>query len=145
MNNTKRLQKKRSNWYLFWVHAREKLRKKTYFQHMIHIFSQEVKNIAKIFCTYFESNKLKNETRGLATNVTTGYNVLWRFHLLVMWEITIFVIVESSYGFTNFRIRSKGISKVVFKSVQCFLSFFGCRNIIDISKVIWNKVDLQTI
>ena len=129
MNNTKRLQKKRSNWYLFWVHARERLRKKTYFQHMIHIFSQEVKNIAKIFCTYFESNKLKNETRGLATNVTTGYNVLY----------------ESSYGLTNFRIRNKGISKVVFKSVQCFLSFFGCRNVIDISKVIWNNVDLQTI
>ena len=48
----------------------------THYSHFQPALEEEVKNIAKFFCTYFESNKLKNETRGLATNVTTGYNVL---------------------------------------------------------------------
>ena len=58
-----------------------------------------------------QSNELKNEIRELATNVTTWYNVFWRPHLLSMREITIFVIVESNFSFTNF---NKGISKLVF-------------------------------
>ena len=32
---------------------------------------EEAKNIAQIFTTSFENNKLKNEKRNLATNVTT--------------------------------------------------------------------------
>lgn len=32
------------------------------------------KNVAKIFSIYFENNMLKNETRELATNVTTTYS-----------------------------------------------------------------------
>ena len=35
---------------------------------------EEGEKAAKIFSTYFENNKLKNETRGLARSVTTRYN-----------------------------------------------------------------------
>ena len=35
---------------------------------------KEVKNVARIFSIYFDNNKLKNETRELSKNVTTGCN-----------------------------------------------------------------------
>ena len=43
--------------------------------HYLHVFPapQEVKHIARIFSTYFHNKKLKNETRELAKNATTGF------------------------------------------------------------------------
>lgn len=35
---------------------------------------EEAKHFARIFITYFESIKLKSETRELGINVFTGYN-----------------------------------------------------------------------
>lgn len=35
---------------------------------------EEAKNIAKVFSIYFENNVLKNDTRELATNMTTACN-----------------------------------------------------------------------
>ena len=35
---------------------------------------EEAKNVARTFSTYFKNDKLKNENRKLATNVTTAYN-----------------------------------------------------------------------
>ena len=36
---------------------------------------KEVKNVARIYSTYFDNNKLKNETRELAKDVTIGCNL----------------------------------------------------------------------
>ena len=95
----------------------------SYFQQAL----EEAKNVAKNFSIYFES-KLKNEARELATNVTTGYNFFLKPHLLIIPEITILVIVESSSAVcsqTSF-IRNKVISNATFKSMQ----FFQYRNVI---------------
>ena len=44
----------------------------THYSHVLPSL-KEVKHVAKIFSTYFDNNKLKNETRELAKNVTTGF------------------------------------------------------------------------
>ena len=36
---------------------------------------KEVKSVARIFSNYFDNNKLKNETKELPKNLTTGSNV----------------------------------------------------------------------
>ena len=43
--------------------------------HYSHIFPalKEVKHVARIFSTYFDNKKLKNETRELAKNATTRF------------------------------------------------------------------------
>ena len=43
--------------------------------HYSHAFPalKEVKHVARIFSTYFDSKKLKNETRELAKNATTKF------------------------------------------------------------------------
>ena len=44
--------------------------------HYSHVLAdlKEVKNIGRIFSIYFDDNNLKNKTRELAKNVTTGCN-----------------------------------------------------------------------
>ena len=51
------------------------LRNKTYFDHVIHIFSSlwRTKNVARTFSLYFENEK--NEKRELTKNVTTTNNL----------------------------------------------------------------------
>ena len=46
--------------------------------HYLHVLSalKEVEHVARIFSTYFDNNKLKNETRELAKFATAGY---WTF------------------------------------------------------------------
>ena len=43
--------------------------------------------LPELFSTLFENNKLKNELRKPATNMTSSYNLFWRPHLLSMQEI----------------------------------------------------------
>ena len=44
----------------------------TYYSHVLSAL-KEVMHNARIFRTYFDNNKLKNETRELAKNVITGF------------------------------------------------------------------------
>ena len=46
----------------------------THYSHFLPAL-KEAKNVARIFSTYFENNRLKNEARKLAKNVTTGCNL----------------------------------------------------------------------
>ena len=45
----------------------------THYSHLLPVL-KEVKHVAKIFSTYFDNNKLKDETRELAKNATTGFS-----------------------------------------------------------------------
>ena len=94
--------------------------------HYSHIFPalKEVKHVARIFSTYFDNKKLKNETRELAKNATTGILTFWK-SLLIMWEITIFVLVQSSCLFKNFPLRNEGISNVYLKVDNLSYNFFS--------------------
>ena len=65
---------------------------------------KEVKHVARIFSTYFNNNRLKNETRELAKNVTKGF-LTFRKSLLITWKMTIFVLAQSSCLFKNFRFK----------------------------------------
>ena len=60
--------------------------------HYSHVFLalKEVKRFARIFSTYFDNNRLRNERRELAKNITKGFST-FRKSLLITWEITIFV------------------------------------------------------
>ena len=49
----------------------------THYSHVLPAL-KEVKHVAKIFSTYFDNNKLKNETRELAKHVTTGFLTFWK-------------------------------------------------------------------
>ena len=71
--------------------------------HYSHVLSalKEVKHVARIFNTDFDNKKLKNETREQAKNATTGFLTFGK-SLLIMWEIIIFVLVQSSCLFKNF-------------------------------------------
>ena len=82
---------------------------------------KEVKNVARIFSIYFDNNKLKNETRELSKNVTTGCNFFLRSHLLIKWEI--FVLFQSSCVFKNFLFKKWRYLKSRFKSMKCFFNF----------------------
>ena len=59
---------------------------------------EEAKNVARTFSTYFKNNKLKNENREVATNVTTAY----KYVDLARNMYIIFVIVENSCLFSIF-------------------------------------------
>ena len=94
--------------------------------HYSHVLSalKEVKHVPTIFNTCFDNKKLKNETRELAKNATTGILTFWK-SLLIMWEITIFVLVQSSCLFKNFPLRNEGISNVYLKVDNLFYNFFS--------------------
>ena len=49
--------------------------KKTYFQHLFPAL-EEAKSVARIISSYFENDKLKNETKEQTTNMNTSYNLL---------------------------------------------------------------------
>ena len=70
--------------------------------HYSHVLSalKEVKHAARIFNTCFDNKMLKNETRELAKNATTGI-LMFSKSFLIMWEMTIFVLVQSSCLFKN--------------------------------------------
>ena len=74
--------------------------------HYSHVFLalKEVKRFARIFSTYFDNNRLRNERRELAKNITKGFST-FRKSLLITWEITIFVLAQSSSLFKNFRFK----------------------------------------
>ena len=72
----------------------------THYSHVL-LSLKKVKHVARTFSTYFDNNNLKNETRELAKNATTGFLAFCK-SLLIMWEIAIFVLVHSSYLFKNF-------------------------------------------
>ena len=84
---------------------------------------KEVKSVARIFSNYFDNNKLKNETKELPKNLTTGCNVFWRSHLLIMWEITIFALYKSSSLFKNFLFKKWSISKIYLKVCNVSYNF----------------------
>ena len=92
----------------------------THYSHVLPALN-EAKHVSRIFITYFDNDKLKNETRELVKNVTTAFLTFWKSHLLVMWEITIFVLVQKSCLFKNFLFKKWRYFKSLFKSMQCFL------------------------
>ena len=81
---------------------------------------KEVKHVARIFSTYFNNNRLKNETRELAKNVTKGF-LTFRKSLLITWKMTIFVLAQSSCLFKNFRFKKLRYFKSLFKCMECLL------------------------
>ena len=92
----------------------------TYYSHVLPALNK-AKHISRIFITYFDNDKLKNEARELVKNLTTAFLTFWNSHLLIMWEITIFVLVQKSCLFKNFLFKKWRYFKSLFKSMQCFL------------------------
>ena len=92
----------------------------THYSHVLPAL-KDVKHVARVFSKYFANNKLKNETRELAKNAITGFLTFWKSHLLIVLEITPFVLVQSSCLFKNFLFKKWRYFKRLFKSMQCFL------------------------
>ena len=71
----------------------------THYSHVLPAL-KEVKHVATFLSACFDNNKLKNETRELVKNVTTGF-LTFSKSLLIMWEITIFALVQSQVIINN--------------------------------------------
>ena len=94
----------------------------THYSHVLPAL-KEVKHVSRIFNTWFDNKKLKNETRELAKSSTTGV-LTFRKSLLIMWEITIFALAQSSCLFKNFPLRNEDISNVYLKVDNLSYNFF---------------------
>ena len=91
----------------------------THYSHVL-LALKKIKHVARTFSTYLNNNKLKNETRELAKNATTGFLTFCK-SLLIMWEIAIFVLVHSSCLFKNSPFNKSRYFKSLFKSRQWVL------------------------
>ena len=94
----------------------------THYSHVLPALKEV--NVARIFSTYFDNKKLKNKTRELAKNATAGFLTFWK-SLLIMWEITIFVLVQVAVCLKASLLRNEGMSKVYLKVDNVSYNFFS--------------------